>query len=197
MDIKDAFQIGAWVVAIAGGLVAASKALTEIRRSTEQRREDMRWKQAEMAKKCLDEVFNNSLARSAMKMLDWSGLIYDMPGGGKTGQIDHEARRLALRTTNTVFTPGDAGPFIRDAFDALFDGFERLEHFVRIKLIMFDDVEQPLSYYVAKLADPEDRAVVRSFLQAYGFQLGQDFLDRFPPWRAAAKDGTGKILNGT
>lgn len=185
LDIKEVFQIGTWIVAIVGGLVAASKGLTEMRRSNEQRHEDMRWKQAEMAKKCLDEIFSNSLARAALKMLDWSGLTYDIPGGGKTGPIDHELRRLALRTTNTVFSPGDADPFIRDAYDALFDGFERLEHFIRIKLIMFDDVEQPLSYYVAKLAAPEDRVVIRSFLQTYGFQSAQDFLDRFPSWRGA------------
>ena len=184
LDIKDAFQIGAWVVAIAGGLIAASKALTEMRRSNEQRHEDMRWKQAEMAKRCLDEIFDNSLARAAMKMLDWSGLTYDMPSGGKTGPIDHETRLLALRTTNTVFT-GDVEPFIRDAFDALFDGFERLEHFVRINLITFEDVEKPLSYYVTKLADPENRPVILSFLQTYGFQSAQEFLDHFPPWRAS------------
>jgi len=185
LDFKDAFQIGAWVVAIVGGLVAASKALTELRRSNEQRREDMRWKQAEMAKKCLDEMRSNSLAQAAMKMLDWSGLTYDLPSGGQTGPIDHKTRRSALRTANTVFNPGDPDPFIRHSFDALFDNFERLEHFVRINLIKFEDVEQPLSYYVAKLAGPEERPLIGSYLLTYGFQSAQDFLNRFPQWRAA------------
>jgi hypothetical protein len=146
-DTKDLFQVAASGVAIIGGLVAASKALAEFRRANDQRREDMRWKQAEMAKRCLDEIRNDSLARAALKMLDWSGLSYERPGGTKTGPIDRDTRRAALRTTNTIFSQDDDSPFIRDAYDALFDGFERLEHFIRMKLIVFDDVEPVFRYY--------------------------------------------------
>jgi len=179
---KDLIQIGVSIVAIIGGLVAVSQALTEMRRSNDQRREDMRWKQAEMAKKCLDEMFSNGLARAAMKMLDWSGLTYTMPGRSQTAPIEHATRREALRTSATVFTTDDPAPFIRDAYDELFDNFERLEHFVVINLILFEDIKQPLAYYVAKLAKPEERAVIELFLQAYKFHSAQKFLNRFPEW---------------
>jgi hypothetical protein len=175
--IKDIFQLAAWAVAVVGGLIAAFKAIEEWRNN-------LRWKQAEMAKTCVDEVNRNPLATAALKMLDWSGLSFDVPGGGKTGQITHEQRRLGLRTANTVFGHGDDGPFIRDAFDALFDGLERLEHFIRIELIRFEDVEPAFHYYVDKLAVPEERVVIDSFVRTYGFELARCFLERFPAWRA-------------
>ncbi len=182
---KDWFQVAAWGITIIAGIVAAWKAITEMRRSNDQRREDMRWKQAEMAKKCLDEIFSNCQARAALRMLDWTGSVYTKPDKTETGSITFESRRSALRTKDPIFPPGDDGPFIRDAYDELFDGFERLEHFIRIKLILFEDVKQPLSYYVGKFAVQEERAVIQPFLQEYGFQLAQDFLNRFPTWNKA------------
>jgi hypothetical protein len=184
-EFKDWLQAGAWGIAIVGGLVTASKAVTEMRRSNAQRLEDMRWKRAEMAKKCLDEMFGNSLARAAMKMLDWTGLTYNTPDGKKTGEITSEARRFALRTSGPAFDPQNDEPFIRDAFDALFDNFERLEHFVGSELIVFADVEQPLSYYVERLSRPEEYAVARTFLRTYGFRAAEAFLSRFQAWKSA------------
>jgi hypothetical protein len=98
-DLKDWFQVGAWFVAIIGGLIAASKAVTEARRSNAQRREDMRWKRAEMAKTCLDEIFGDRLSSAAMKMLDWNNLTYDLPNGGKTVR---SAFLRASRSTGVV-----------------------------------------------------------------------------------------------
>ena len=56
--IKDLLQLAAWAVAVLGGLIAAFKAIVEWR-------ESRRWKQAEMAKTCLDEIRDNTLARDA------------------------------------------------------------------------------------------------------------------------------------
>ena len=185
-NTKDWVQVAAWGITIIAGIVAAWKAIIEMKRSNDQRWEDMRWKQAEMAKKCLDEFTANDLARAALKMLDWTGRYYTKPDGGKTKPVDHQIRRNALRTTNTVFLQGkeDDADFIRDAFDELFDHFERAEHFIRIKLILFDDIQQPLSYHISKLAGKDDREIYQKYLQEYGFQLAQDFLKRFPVWNA-------------
>ena len=181
--MKDALESLATIVAVIGSLVAAFMAIPEFRRSIDQRRENLRWKRAEMAKICVDEIRQNPLSRDALKMLDWTGLTYERPEGGRTGQIDHDQRRHALRATGTVFAVGDDDPFIRDAFDALFDGFERLEHLIRIRLVEFDDVEPPFRYHVGKLAAAEERPTMRGFLQAYGFELASRFLERFDAWR--------------
>jgi hypothetical protein len=172
------------IVGVLGGLVAAYMAIVQFRRSTDQRREDLRWRRAEMAKTCVDEIRRDPLANSALKMLDWTGLKYPRPSGGETGQIDHAQRRAALRTTETQFASNDDGPFIRDAFDALFDGFERMEHLIRIDLIEFADVGPPFRYYVKKLASSMERAPIEAFLVAYEFDLASRFLGRFDEWKA-------------
>src|SRR5688500_14065605 len=104
--IKDIFQVAAWIVAVIGGLIAAGKAISELRNSTQQKKRDLRWRQAEMAKQLLDELFGNLEARAALKMLDWDGLNYKTPDGGTTQPITHEIRRDSLRTENTIFRPG-------------------------------------------------------------------------------------------
>jgi hypothetical protein len=119
-------------------------------------------------------------------MLDWTGLSFKTPDGETTPEIHHEQRRTSLRVVDTVFPPGDPGPFIRDAFDALFDVFERLEHFVRIDLIRFEDVEPRLRYYVGKLAAADERPVAEVFLNAYDFKLAPCFLKRFASWNSSA-----------
>jgi hypothetical protein len=130
LNLAAVAQICAWLVAIIGGLVAAFQAVAQMRRSNVQRLEDMRWKRAEMAKKCLDQMWGDGLVRAAMKMLDWDKLSYVTPQGRATGPITHEARRMALRITGTEFRADGDELFIRDAFDALFDGFQMLEHLV-------------------------------------------------------------------
>jgi hypothetical protein len=183
-DLKDWFQVGAWFVAIIGGLIAASKAVAEAQRANVQRREDMRWKRAEMAKTCLDEIFGDTLSSAALKMLDWSNLTYNLPNGGKTAPVDRDARRKALRTSETIFQADGQEQFIRDSFDALLDGFQTLEHYIRIGLIEFADVKEPFAYYVRKLSSSEEYPVVQSFLDAYEFDLSGEFLSRFPEWKA-------------
>jgi hypothetical protein len=180
LTMKDVFQILFWIVAIVGGLIAAFKAIAESRRN-------LRWKQAEMAKTCLDEIWDDQLAFAALRMLDWTGLSFPLPDdGGNMSQISHEQRRASLRVVNTEFPPGDPGPFIRDAYDRLFDAFERLEHFIRIKLIRFEDVEPRLRYYVGKLGTADERPVAEAFLNAYDSKLALCFLERFGSWNPAA-----------
>ena len=177
-NMMDYFQVLAWIATAVAAIIALL-----------QWRKNLRWKQAEMAKTCLDEIWNNPLAFAALKMLDWDGLSFPLPNdGGHTPPITHIQRRESLRVVDTQFPPGDPGPFIRDAYDRLFDGFERLEHFIRIKLIRVKDIKPPLRYYVAKLAAPEERHVIEPFLKHYGFALASCFLDRFKSWQPRADD---------
>lgn len=96
--MKDIFQIAAWAVAVVGGLIAAFKAIDEWRK-------DLRWKQAEMAKTCLDEIQDSQLASAALKMLDWTGLSFELPDHTMSTPILNEDRRDAMRIVNTVFSP--------------------------------------------------------------------------------------------
>jgi hypothetical protein len=174
--MKDSFQILAWIATVVTAIAAIF-----------QWRKNLRWKQAEMAKTCLDEIWDDKLAFAALRMLDWTGLSFPLPDDdGNTSQISHEQRRASLRVVDTQFPPPDPGPFIRDAYDRLFDGFERLEHFIRIKLIRFEDVEPRLRYYVGKLGTADERPVAEAFLDTYDFKLARCFLERFASWDPAA-----------
>lgn len=187
-SLMDWFQATAWIVAAVGGIIAAFKAIVEIRKSTAQREDDLRWKQtelrwkqADMAKKCIDEIAGRHLARCAMRMLDWSGRTYDYEGK-KTESITSEAMLYALRTSGTVFKPGSDEQFVRDSFDEFFDGLERLELFIRIDLIRFEDVESAFKYYVSRMAKSPVREVMAAFLNQYNFELAEAFVNRFPAW---------------
>lgn len=182
--VKDVFQVSAWLVAAIGGTIAAFKAVAELRRANQERavalavrRREFRWRQAEMARTIHDQLWADPLARAALKMLDWQGLIYTHDGQ-KTGKITHELMEGALRTTNTNFTFDEQ--FVRDAFDVLFDGFERIEHYLVIKLVKWDDVKGWLEYYINLLATRKQ--TINTFLETYGFTLTGRFLNRFQAW---------------
>jgi hypothetical protein len=182
-DLKDWSQIGAWAIASIGGVIAAGKAVWEIRRSRIDREAEFRWKRAELGKSVLDEIWKQPLARSALRMLDWTGLTYPR-GDQQTGVIDHALMFRSLRPTSGPFSPDEQ--FVRDCFDELFDGFERLEHFVQIRLILFEDIDSRLRYYISLLA--RNKQVYQKFLKKYGFILACALLERFESWKPASSE---------
>jgi len=185
--IKDFAQVIAWLVASIGGVVAALKAVAELRRANQERadallerKEQFRWRQAEMARSILDQAWSDPHARTAMRMLDWSGLIFD-DGGRKTKQITPPDIYKALRTENTIFGP-DA-QFIRDCFDQLFDYFERIEHYLYIDLVNWQDIEGRFRYYVELLAN--QKALYSNFLTTYNYSGCLKHLQRYKSWSEA------------
>jgi len=186
-SIKDVAEVGAWVIASIGAGFAAYKVFWEIRSSRVERetefqwkRAEFRWKRAELAKTVLDETWRDPLARSALRMLDWTGLTYRREGR-QTQPITHEMMRHSLRTSGPAFDMDEQ--FVRDCFDELFDGLDRLEHFLRIGLILFEDIGPRLQYYVALLA--KHPQVYQNFLDVYGFSLASALLMRFESWNQA------------
>jgi hypothetical protein len=150
-----------------------------MRQSNKDRKEQFRWRQAEMARTILDRTWHDELAKSALKMLDWSGLKYEH-GGRFTEHITDEKMWNALRTKDTLFT--DDEQYVRDCFDKLFDDFGDIEHYLSINLINWDDVRGRLDYYVSLLA--KQKGVYKDFLVTYKFDLALQLLERFPQWSA-------------
>jgi hypothetical protein len=185
--LKDLIQITTSLVVPIGGVIAAFKAVTELRRGNKERaeairerREQFRWQQAEMARTILDQTWNDSLAKSAMRMLDWSGLKYEYTGRF-TEPITHENVHHALRITNTIFT--DDEQFVRSCFDQLFDHFEGIEHYLNIGLVNWEDVRGRLEYYINLLG--RNKPIYEKFLTTYQFKLALSLLNRFPQWSTA------------
>lgn len=185
--LKDVIQVLSWITAIVAGIVAAFKALHEMRETRKLRVQELRWKKAHLGREVLVKFMEKGHVRDALKMLDWSGREYEVMPGQKV-RINSDDMLGALRphTAADHFTAMEA--YVRDCFDALFEGLEIFEHYLRTDLLDFRDIEFPLDYYVCKLADR--REVMVKFMRAYSYELAVAFLGRFPVY-AKSPDGAG------
>lgn len=171
--IMDSVQLAAWTVGAGGGLVAAFKAIRELKENREQRARELNWKQAAAAKELVDDLQADARANDAMTMLDWSGRRFLV--GDKEIVVTTERMTQALRTDQTdAFQPDEV--FIRDCFDHLFFHLDRMGHFVEGGLVRHEDVAYPLQYYVRRMVDFAD--VFDSFLAAYGYERARELLQQ-------------------
>lgn len=187
--IKDMVQVLTWIVAAVGGVIAAWRALVEMRRNREQRAEELRWRQAREAKEIIASLEEDRRARCAMTMLDW-------PGGRPFRVRDDAEERIAkddwlpaLRTENVTFTKTET--FVRDCFDGFLDKLEHVNNYITIGLVNFSDVETPLGYYVKLMAN--DRQTIESFMKSYGYTGAIEFCKRFPCWAKSDSSTAGAI----
>ena len=183
--IKSFSQLLFWLITAVGAIVAAFRAIKEMQRANleraeavQEQRQLLRWRQAEMARSVLDKLWENSLARSAMKMLDWSDKVF-APDGEKTEPITTKFMLNSLRTEHLLFNRSEE--FVRDAFDELFDELAKIEHYLNIGLVLWEDVQERLKYNVSRLHG--HRKVVENFLVAYEYNLTLALLARFSIWR--------------
>ena len=77
--------------------------------------------------------------------------------------------------------------YVRRCFDSLFYFMSLLQHHIKNTLILPEDVEFPLNYYIPLLA--QLRPVVDRYLEAFDAGQAQAFLERYPAWTAAAEAG--------
>jgi hypothetical protein len=183
--IKDCAQLLFWLITGIGAVIAAFRAIREMQRANDERaeavqqqRDQLRWRQAEMARTVLDKLWGNTLARAAMKMLDWKNKVFSHDGV-KTDPITTDLLLNALRTHNLSFNRNEA--FVRDAFDELFDELGKIEHYLKIGLVLWEDVRDQLQYHVTLLA--LHRGEMNNFLQQYNYASTSALLARFPEWK--------------
>ena len=169
-----------WIAAVIGIVVAIIKYVSEQKQNRlqqglqlDQRRLELRWKQAEAAKKMLDEMLEDPLAKAAMTMLDWDDLEYDI----KTNVyawIQQEEYLRALRTKGLDFSDKEA--YIRNCFDSLFYFMAMMEHYIKSDLVLLEDIAFPLDYYL-KIMN-RNRDVFLNFLNHYNLKGSLDFMTR-------------------
>jgi hypothetical protein len=106
---RDWIQTLSWIGAVIGIVLALLKYVSEHRQNREQRQRELeqsqlelRWKQAEAAKKLLDEMLTDTRAVAAMKMLDWNDLEFEVKPGLKL-PVWEEDYVKALRVSNLDF----------------------------------------------------------------------------------------------
>jgi hypothetical protein len=177
LTVKEFAQLAVWTVAIAGGLYGMWNGINESKAHRMQQAMQLRWQQAELARQIIEKLSDKPKARSAMRMLDWAdGREFEVKTG-KLEMITGGDMVAGLRTKDLIFN--DKETFVRDSFDELFDGFQLIEHYLRIQLIRFDDVKEPLGYYVHRL--DEHRDAVNNYLRVFDYGLAHAFIERFDP----------------
>jgi hypothetical protein len=179
-DTKDWIQAISWVGASIGIVVAILKYVSEQKQNRcqqelqlDQRKLELRWKQAEAAKKMLDEMLSDPAAQAAMTMLDWNDLDFEIKPGVKA-KIWEEDYMRALRTENLDFSDKEA--YIRRCFDNLFYYMAMMEHYIKSGLVLLEDVVFPLDYYLAIMN--RNRDTFDTFLERYGQTRTLDFMAR-------------------
>ncbi len=179
-DVKDWIQAASWVGAVIGIFVAIVNYVSTQRHNRrqlelqlDQRKLELRWKQAEAAKKLLDEMLSDPNAKAAMTMLDWSDREFEIAPGvrAKIGKQDYVR---ALRTDGLGFTEKEA--YIRTCFDALFYFMAMMEHNIISELVRLEDVAYPLDYFIAIMN--RDREVFTKFLKRYDQDRTLLFIER-------------------
>ncbi len=178
----DILQTLALAIAAVGGVIAAVRAIVEMRRGREQAAQELRWKQTREAKKILDEMKADSAATSAMRMLDWSGRSYPI-GETESVTVTLDDVQGALRNDDLRFSRKEV--FIRDCFDSFLDFLEELEYDIGTGLIRFPDVEAQLEYYVRIMA--RDKGLYAAHMAYWDFGHALAFCQRFAVWREAAE----------
>ena len=172
--ILDISQLVAWLVAGVGVLFGVFRGLKEMRLSREARQTEQRWRRADLARQLLERLEGDEAVLAAFRMTD-----YDK------GEIEVQGRFTATRPEiKAALTVGPLKPVsketqIRDSFHSLFSHLEHLEHYIRINLIFFEDVQYPLEYWMHNLL--ADWRTVSKNLDAYNFPLAKRFIERFQP----------------
>jgi hypothetical protein len=174
---KDVLQLGLGFVAAIGAIVAAWKTFHEVSENRRLRREDLRWRKAQLAREVLEKYAADPLFAAAARMVDWDGREYEIRPG-KLERVHWNELPRALRVWDPRgdrFTAKQA--YIRDCFDKFFDCLELIEHYLQTELLEFKDVETPIEYYARELRRLSP--AVKDFMEAY-YQLAVVFLGRFP-----------------
>jgi hypothetical protein len=143
-----------------------------------QREVELRWKQAELARQLLDEIFDYGPSNDAWRMVDGEEAYKDNDNNEYRIGMD-----LVRRALPKPWNDDSHGPevYVRWCFDALLYYLERLEQCVQIKLVRFEDLAASTSYYIKLMA--KDKKLIQDYAEAIGFHGAVTFMNRFPEWR--------------
>ena len=173
----DQWQLRSWKVAIVTGLVAAIVALITAIAGLIQRARETRWKQAELARKLLDDIFDFQPAYNALIMIDEFKESFQMDGGQTT---DVSFRDIDQALMVPIQDHSEQARFIRRCFDALLYYLERIEQSIQIKIVIFADIKNPAEYYVERLA--LHKKSLSCYLTFTKYSGATAFLERFSSW---------------
>lgn len=174
---KELWELWSFKAAVVTTLITIMSAVATGGFAVWQWRRELRWKQAELARTMLDEIFDYGPSNDAWRMVDGEESYKDEKGVEYRITMDQVRRGLPKPWNNDA-----AGPdvYIRWCFDALFYYLERLEQSVQIKLVCMEDLAAPTSYYIALMA--KDKKLFQDYAALIRFNGAVAFMERFPEW---------------
>jgi hypothetical protein len=172
-DWVDLVTLIGGVVAVIGGLIAAFKTIQELQQSRRQRDEELRWKQANVAKQLLDELFGHEYSENAVLMLDWNKSKREYVVGDESLIISYEDVLTAL-TKEQSDSLSEKEIYIRECFDFFFYFIDRIKHYININLTNFEDIKAPLKPYAKKINS--HREIYYSFMQAQEYEYAEKLI---------------------
>ena len=169
---KDRIQSAFWII-------TAGIAILSLTQNTNERRRELRWKQAMFAKQIIDELLVNEKASEALLMLDcetWNPRTSN--NNSREDKIETIKNALALEQKDKS-TPEKLE--IKSCFYQLLFYINRLEQAIETKLIRFEDVTYPFCYYYCLLEVKENKILKESFetyIKSSGFNRACMFWER-------------------
>ena len=127
-----------------------------------------------MGKRLYDEIFADEFANNALWMIESPGRLYH----GKDAPAVLIPQSAVLRAPEHRDVEDDESRYVRDCFDMLMFYLDRIEHYVAIDLVVFQDVESPADYYVAKMAP--HKVVYVQYVRSIPYPRVLHFLQRYP-----------------
>jgi hypothetical protein len=165
-----------WLVASIVGLIAAFKAIYEIAQNRKQRKKELRWKKANVAKELLDEIFEHDYAKNAILIMDSTKFMRKYKiDEDEYEEISYDNVKELLNEPSP--NPGKKAIYIKDCFDWVFYFIDRIEHYIRIELIDFEDVEVPLARYSRIIEG--DKLIFETYITDQQCFLALEFWRRF------------------
>jgi hypothetical protein len=144
-----------------------------------QREQELRWKQAELAREMLDAIFDYPPSNDAWRMVDDEEDGYK-DSQGRPHRINLDLVRKALPKP-WGDEHGGPGVYVRWCFDALFYYLEQIERALQLGILRFEDVDAAASYYIALMA--KDKNLFEKYAEVIRLKGAAGFMNRFPEWR--------------
>lgn len=172
--LKDWILIVSAVVSIFIAFWGVRNGLQSATKVIQEKQNEHRQKQLAAARDMMKEIFTDPLARSAMRMMDWSGRTFTYEE--QSFPVHWRDLKPALVVHQKGMGFNKQQEFIRDSFESFFDHMLVLEHFIEQNYLNEADIAVPLEYYAGRIIAFPD--TYDGFLRAYGYGEARDLMQR-------------------
>lgn len=155
---------------------AAIKALYEMHATREHRARELRWQQAREAKYLVDEMWADKSTKDAMEILAHGIQFYKV----KEEEMEISFEDMCKAVEEMEKDSSNKGIYARRCLEFFLDKLTRIEHFLSVNLVTFDDVQVPLEYYVNAMSKRKD--LFKGFIIERDYEYVLGLLMQFPAW---------------